>query len=441
VDEVFETGDTKQEDTEHEKIGQKAASIYKDVKLSYMEQEYTEQEYKEQDDEQQYLMVDNTEGGSLEQECVIQENGINQEVEGMYKEINLKEMFNVIYIMAASIATSILFLYIIIAARKHRLAEDNAKDEESLVVHKKVKRAKTEADQTKSVNDNPKARKESDRLRHSQTVMVQTEEIIQKAPEIVQEKKQSPKSKVHPETQIEEEKNTGTSSSTPDKDISSVYNKEDILEGKEITKGVRLVVTSNQNEELADYKVVGENGKAVWKNTHFIFILDCSTTMAGARWDSAVDGYIECVKRLNEMENIIISGFSFDTIRNPFCREKVPAKAPLTKSLIPYTGKARKYERALKYIAQIIERCLNKDYLSCVILISNGSGDYTDTDSKELLKQIEAERKVASYIIGAACDRGEDRDMVKLARDVNGEYYRVAEPAVIGNVLLSALEL
>lgn len=270
----------------------------------------------------------------------------------------------------------------------------------------------------------------------------QKQEVVQKAPEVIQESMLQPEAKVVPEAPIEEEKDSGTSASTPVKEgpPESKKNRLESPENKRELKGVKKIIGSNQDEVLKEFKVMKEIGGTVWRGTHFIFMLDCSTTMEGARWDSTVDGYIECVKRLNGMENVIISGFSFDSIRSPFCREKVPAKATIDKSSIPCTKKKRKYERALKYISQIIERSQYKDYLSCMIFISNGSGGYNETYSIDLLKLIGEGRKFVSYIIGAACNVDED-DLIKLTRDLKGEYYKVHEPETIRDALLSILDL
>lgn len=271
----------------------------------------------------------------------------------------------------------------------------------------------------------------------------EAKEVVQKAPEAIQERKPQPAAKIVPEAPIEEEKGSGTSTSTPVKE-GSPGSKENQLESPERKgepKGVKKVIDSNQREVLKEFKMIKEMGRTVWRGTHFIFMLDCSITMEGARWDSTVNGYIECVKRLNGMEDIIISGFSFDTIRSPFCREKIPAKATIDKSLIPCTKKKRKYERALKYITQIIERSQYRDHLACMIFISNGSGGYNESYSTDLLKQIEEGRKFVSYIIGAACNVDDEGDLIQLTRDLKGEYYKVDEPEVISDALLSILGL
>jgi len=456
---------TEQEETEYKSIEQDNTD-YLNIAQKQIEYENTNKEDADQKNiKQNNIEREDADQGSGKEESVGQKDIVEYKsvMSNETREFSMprtqKKVFNALWVILIPMIISMLFLCIIISKREHKETKNNGalqqlvygeqvnresnKYEKPLVEYKRPPAKREVAVQEKAINDKEtcKVGTRNSRAGHTQVAMMQTEEIIQKAPETIQDKKLLPKSKINPETQIEEEKNTDTNSSTPVKDVSFIFNRDEVVEGKEVAKGVKLLIASKQNEEITDYKVMNKNGKAIWKNTHFIFILDCSNTMAGTRWNYTVDGYIECIKHLNGMTNIIISGFSFDTIRNPFCREKVPAKAPINKMLIPYTGKARKYERALKYTAQIIKRCLNKDYLSCVILISNGSGGYTDKDSKELLKQIEGERKMVTYIIGAACNKGEDKDMIKLARDLNGEYYSVAEPEIIGDVLLSVLRL
>eukprot|EP00826_Nyctotherus_ovalis_P000698 TRINITY_DN1001_c0_g1_i11.p1 TRINITY_DN1001_c0_g1~~TRINITY_DN1001_c0_g1_i11.p1 ORF type:complete len:496 (+),score=151.79 TRINITY_DN1001_c0_g1_i11:586-2073(+) len=272
-------------------------------------------------------------------------------------------------------------------------------------------------------------------------VMVQGEERIQDPPEIVQEKKPVALSRVYSELSAEETKSSGDAASEPIKEMSSAAKKpQKDAASSENRKGVKKVVDSSQGEEVKEFKETS-SGKTLWKNTHFIFIFDCSKDMEGAPWDSTIAGYIDCMEKLKSMENILVSAFSFDTIRNPFCREKAPSKAPVDKAVIPYTGKGRKYDRALKYVAQLVERHPNKDYLSCIVFVSNGMGSYTEANLKDLLKQRTAGRKIVSYIISAAPTPEDEEDMLNMAKDLKGDFYSVGTPDKIRDVLLSALEL
>jgi len=263
---------------------------------------------------------------------------------------------------------------------------------------------------------------------------VQAEEAIQKPPEIIQEKVPRSKPEFQPEKQTEESKHS--SESSPVKEMSE---KKSLSENK--GGETKKVVGSNQIEEAKEFKTLDKENKATWKNTHFIFALDCSETMKGLRWDSTTDGYINCVKRLNGMENVLITALTFDRIRNAFCVEKLPSKAPIEKASIIYTGRTRKYQRALEYIIQSVNKSMFKDYLTCILFISNGPGDYTKDNVQDLLKRKTEGRKIIFYSIAAACSSDEEKDMVQLASDLQGEHYNVPDPENVNSTLLSILNL
>lgn len=326
--------------------------------------------------------------------------------------------------------------------RPERKPQDDIVEESAMKVEEAPADAYKLPDDSEPISEKPvrMGRGRPQRKPPQHEVTVQGEERIQEPPEIVQEKKPAPLPRVYPESAAEEGKTSGNAASEPIKEMASGAKKpQKDAASPEDRKEVKKVVDSSQ-EEVKEFKETG-SGKTIWKNTHFIFIFDCSKDMEGAPWDSTIAGYVDCVERLKDMNEVLISAFSFDTIRNPFCREKAPSKAPVDKAVIPYTGKGRKYDRALKYAAQLVERQSNKDYLSCIVFVSNGMGSYAEANLKDLLKQRAAGRKIVSYIISAAPAAKDEEDMVNMAKDLKGDLYSVNAPDKIKDVLLSVLEL
>ena len=79
-----------------------------------------------------------------------------------------------------------------------------------------------------------------------------------------------------------------------------------ILE-KVFLDSIKKIVNSTQIEDVPDYITKKDTGKTLWKNTHFIFMLDCSGSMKGTRWESVKIGYGTFLKKVKDMENILVS--------------------------------------------------------------------------------------------------------------------------------------
>lgn len=63
-------------------------------------------------------------------------------------------------------------------------------------------------------------------------------------------------------------------------------------------KYIMNLVMSNQAENVPDFREVLPNGKVVWTRTHFIFLIDSSTSMKGSRWESVKVGFEDCLYKL-----------------------------------------------------------------------------------------------------------------------------------------------
>ena len=163
--------------------------------------------------------------------------------------------------------------------------------------------------------------------------------------------------------------------------------------------------------------------KVIWEKTHFIFIIDCSGSMKGKRWEAVNIGIKICLQKMRHMKDILISGFSFDTHPNPFCSEKAVKEAISLFKELPFTGKGTNYDRALRYAAKLMKDSKHHGYLTCFMFLSDGKDSYPDEIVDEL-KQIRGEgQKFIFYTIACATD--EIEDMVSITKALNGEHYNI----------------
>lgn len=189
---------------------------------------------------------------------------------------------------------------------------------------------------------------------------------------------------------------------------------------------VKKITAVNQDAILTPFKTIGPNGKATWTKTHFIFTIDCSERMAGARWDSVTLGYEACLHKLMPFKDIVVSAFTYDGKVNPYCREKAPAKAVSTAKDIPYTGKGCNFRRAIDYVIRLIERSAHKDYLACVIFLAGGLTGPTGIPKEQTIKlktMQKAGLKLVMYCL--SCEAEEEADIKNLADSMEGEYYKL----------------
>lgn len=203
-------------------------------------------------------------------------------------------------------------------------------------------------------------------------------------------------------------------------------------------ESIKKVVESKQAEDIKEFvKPKETGGKMVWTKTHFIFVLDCSGSMKGARWDSVVVGFSTCLHRIKRMKEVCVSAFTFDVKPNPFCRERSPHQAILTLNQIPFTGKGTDYKRALKYAIALMNKAKHNDYLVCIMFLSDGFGGYPTECINELRTMKTKGKKILFYTI--ACDTEEETEMIKMTKELEGEHYKVTDPEaakfVFANIL------
>jgi len=261
------------------------------------------------------------------------------------------------------------------------------------------------------------------------------EEKMQATPEVKVEKDPGLNDETIPKDQLPELEVVYSKAELPKPKVSASGILARVLQ-EALLNSIKKIVASKQAEGIEEFKKMEESGKASWSKTHFIFILDCSGSMKGARWDAVRIGYDTCLKKIQSMTNVFVSAFSFDIKVNPFCKEKVPAVAMVNSVKIPFTGKGTNYKRALEYAISLMKQTKRKDYLTCVMFLSDGLGGYPDEGVKEILQMKEDGRKIIFYTI--ACETDEEEDMIKMATDLGGEHYKVTT-AEASRIVFSAI--
>lgn len=195
------------------------------------------------------------------------------------------------------------------------------------------------------------------------------------------------------------------------------------LAERDLLNSIKKIIVSKQTEDVSEFRQVKETGKIAWTKTHFIFMLDCSGSMAGARWDSVVVGLFTCLKRIRRMVDVCVSAFTFDTKPNPFCRERTPQQAIVNAERMPFTGKGTNYMRALEYAISLVNKTRKENHLLCLLFLSDGLGGYP-VDQVEKLKAMRKKgKKILFYTI--ACVTDEEKDMMRMATELQGEHYKV----------------
>lgn len=186
---------------------------------------------------------------------------------------------------------------------------------------------------------------------------------------------------------------------------------------------VRKVISSDQVQNIPQHRAESANGKIVWLKTHFIFMIDCSGSMKGSRWDSVKFGFNACLERLVPMKEVIVTGLTFDNKANLFCRECPPDQAIRQGRDMPFTGTGTNYKRCLEYAMGVITKTSHVDYLICMILLSDGLGGYPDRVIEELKDLKEQGKKFLFYSV--ACETEDDGDLMRMATELKGEHFKV----------------
>jgi uncharacterized protein YegL len=202
---------------------------------------------------------------------------------------------------------------------------------------------------------------------------------------------------------------------------------------------IKKVVKSNQLDYAKDFVHIAENGKFIWEKTHFIFIIDCSGSMKGKRWEAVNIGLQACLRKLKPMKDNLVSGFTFDDQVNPLCRERPTANAVAIFKRLPFTARGTNYKRALEYGLKLITTSKSKSYLHCVLFLSDGTGGYPKDVVLQLKDMKEKKRNILFYTI--ACETDEEKDMIRMAEELSGEHYKVAAAEAARVVFTSVLGL
>eukprot|EP00826_Nyctotherus_ovalis_P015007 TRINITY_DN1422_c0_g1_i17.p1 TRINITY_DN1422_c0_g1~~TRINITY_DN1422_c0_g1_i17.p1 ORF type:complete len:341 (+),score=107.58 TRINITY_DN1422_c0_g1_i17:650-1672(+) len=202
---------------------------------------------------------------------------------------------------------------------------------------------------------------------------------------------------------------------------------------------IQKIIGSNQIKDVEDFRELKNTGKISWRKTHFVFVVDCSGSMRGTRWESVKFGLKTCLNRMKMMEEIRISGFTFDDEVHDFCREVTPEEAiKLSKNMF-FSAKGTDYIAALEHTMEIISNAEHKDYLACVMFLSDGLGGLPE-DTIEHLKEMKRKgTKMLFYTI--ACDTEDDDDMATMSTNLGGEHYKVTNSEASKIVYTKILEV
>jgi hypothetical protein len=192
---------------------------------------------------------------------------------------------------------------------------------------------------------------------------------------------------------------------------------------------IKRVTPAADNPILKDFKLINpDTNKATWTKTHFIFTIDCSEKMAGARWDSVTLGYDACVQKLKTFKDVMVSAFTFDNKVNPFCREKIPVKAAVNTKDIPFTGKGCNFRRAMDYVIKLIERSSHKDYLICLLFLACGKTGAAGAPKEQVTKLISMTKNGTKFAIYTlACETEDESEIKDLANALGGEHYSLVK--------------
>eukprot|EP00826_Nyctotherus_ovalis_P015003 TRINITY_DN1422_c0_g1_i1.p1 TRINITY_DN1422_c0_g1~~TRINITY_DN1422_c0_g1_i1.p1 ORF type:complete len:220 (-),score=74.54 TRINITY_DN1422_c0_g1_i1:91-750(-) len=202
---------------------------------------------------------------------------------------------------------------------------------------------------------------------------------------------------------------------------------------------IQKIVESNQIKEASDFREQQKGGRFSWKKSHFVFVIDCSGSMKGTRWESVKFGLRTCLNRLKAMSEIKISGFTFDREIHDFCREVTPAEAIKLAENMVFSAKGTNYIAALEHAMTIIDEAEHKDYLACVMFLSDGLGGLPEDTIEQLNGMKKEGNKILFYTIACATD--EDDDMILMSTKLGGEHYKVTNSEASKIVFTKILEV
>ena len=161
--------------------------------------------------------------------------------------------------------------------------------------------------------------------------------------------------------------------------------------------------------------------------------------MRGPRWGAVKSGYRRSLAALSKMQDIVISTFTFDDRVNPHINFKTPIEAVNAITKLPFTGRGTNYRKALEIVVSLIEKRdpKFKDYLTCIFFLSDGEGGYPDKAIKTLKEMKASGYKILFNTIACATD--EEKEMVQMAKEVNGEHYKIINQKASEAVFLKIL--
>jgi len=203
-------------------------------------------------------------------------------------------------------------------------------------------------------------------------------------------------------------------------------------------QSIKKVVESKQTEKVSEYRLVKQDtGLVSWKDTHFIFIIDCSGSMKGKRWESVISGYLKCLEKLKNMIGVTVSVFTFDDEIYDLCKEVSPKSAIDQTKRLKFGGKGTNYEKAIKRGIGLMEKSKLQDHLTCFLFLSDGQGGYPTDYVNKLINMKTQGKKILFYTI--ACETDDEEDLIRIAKALDGEHYKAlnceAAAIVFQNIL------
>ena len=163
--------------------------------------------------------------------------------------------------------------------------------------------------------------------------------------------------------------------------------------------------------------------------------------MKGLRWNAVKYGYWTCLLQVKRMEEIAITSFAFDDSVVPHVNCVTPAEAITQAKKLPFKGRGTNYPKAVDQIIKYIEDRdpKYKDFLSCVLFLSDGQGGFPDKGIKKLIDLKTAGSKVIFYTIAVMCDASGDLDMSNMTKEIDGDHYKVTDASACKAVFLKIL--
>lgn len=162
--------------------------------------------------------------------------------------------------------------------------------------------------------------------------------------------------------------------------------------------------------------------------------------MTGSRANAVEQGIIKCLQILKRMKEIIVTCFTFDIDTSVLHTYENPAKIIRSrKKMFPSKkGDKTDYKKALEKAIQMINgNTAHPDYLSCVIFMSDGDGEYPK-DSMNKLIEMKKSGKPLIFMTLACCTM-EDFSMLEMSKAIEGEHYNIADATAMTNAFLGVI--